>query len=63
MRAEFDKVCCFAAEQEGEEVEVDAGEGEDVGHFGRGGGEVAEGGGVEDGGFGEDTGWGYGACW
>lgn len=30
MRAEFDEVGRFAAEDEGEEVEVDAGEGEDV---------------------------------
>ena len=56
MRAEFDEVGCFAAQDEGEEVEVDAGEGEDVGNFGRGGGEVAEGRGVDGGGFGEDAG-------
>lgn len=36
LRAEFDEVGCFAAEEEGKEVEVDAGEGEDVRHFWRG---------------------------
>lgn len=29
LRAEFDEVGCFAAEEEGKEVEVDAGEGDD----------------------------------
>ena len=56
MGAEFDEVGGFAAEDECEEVEIDAGVGEDVGNFGRGDGEVAEGGGVYDGGFGEDSG-------
>lgn len=56
LRAVFDEVGRFAAEKEGEEVEVDAGEGEDVRHFGRGGGEVAEGGWVERGRFGQHAG-------
>lgn len=61
MRAVFDEVGRFAAEEEGEEVEVDAGEGENIGHFGRGGREVAEGGWVERSRFGQDAG-GDGAC-
>lgn len=55
LRAVFDEVGRFATEEEGEEVEVDAGEGEDVGHFWRGGGEVAEGGWVERGRFVQDA--------
>jgi hypothetical protein len=42
LRAEFDEIRYLAAEDEGEEVEVDAGEGEDIGHFWRGGWQVAE---------------------
>jgi hypothetical protein len=42
LRAELDKIGCLAAENEGEEVEVDTSEGEDVRHFWRGGRQVAE---------------------
>jgi hypothetical protein len=42
LRAELDKIGCLAAENEGEEIEVDAGEGEDVRHFWCGSWQVAE---------------------
>jgi hypothetical protein len=37
LRAKFDEIGCLAAEDEGKEIEVDAGEGEDVRHFWCGG--------------------------
>lgn len=47
--AVFEEVGEFAAEEEGQDVEEDAGEGEDVAGFWRRGGEVAEDGGAERG--------------
>jgi hypothetical protein len=51
LRAIFDEIGCLAAKDEGEEIQVDASEGEDVGHFWRGGWQVAKRRGIDDGWF------------